>query len=251
MTTWLLKLKMNDVLLRIKTVKLRAEEFRFEEQKEMTSPDFGPSTTDLYHRVIHKPSGYYLEFDDFLVRYTPGETRLHEDKRCTNWQGQLQAVDHWLRNLVREVETPDLWAGLSQEAELLGPEPAEAENTPYTADEQVQIEKAIEEIRIYLISMHSLGPEPLATVNRKLDLFDCGINQTRPHRLEEYLCRVSRRFGLTTINSHWSRHWAICSRWPVTCSAMSSADLPLLLFSIEWVLMPFPTFDMLNTLIKN
>ncbi len=165
----LLKSKMNDVLLRIKAAKLHAEEFRFEEQKETGKPEFGPSTTDLFHRVVHKPSGYYLKFDDFLVRYTPGETRLHEDERCTSWKEELQAVDNWLRNLVREVETPDLWAGLSQEEELLGPEPAEAENTPYTANEQVQIKKAIEEIRIYLISTHSLGPEPLATVNRKLD----------------------------------------------------------------------------------
>jgi len=163
----LLKSKMNDVLLRIKAAKLRAEEFRFEERKEIKTPDFGPSTTDLFHRVVHKSSCYYLEFDDYLVRYTPGETRLHEDERCTNWKDALRAVDHWLHYLVREVETPDLWAGLSQGEELLGPEPAEAKNTPYTAKEQVQIRKAIEEFASisYLCTHLAPNPSPRSTEN--------------------------------------------------------------------------------------
>ena len=50
---------------------------------------------------------------------------------------------------------PYLWASLPQENELLSIDPAEAVNTPFTADEQVQIKKTIEEIRAYITSTYT------------------------------------------------------------------------------------------------
>ena len=67
------------------------------------------------------------------------------------------------------METPDLWASLAQEQDLLGVESPEAVNAPFNANEQVQVKRAIEEIRAYISSTYSLAGEPLAQVNRKLD----------------------------------------------------------------------------------
>jgi hypothetical protein len=80
---------------------------------------------------------------------------------------------------MRVIHAPDLWASLPQENELLSIDPAEAVNTPFTADEQVQIKKTIEEIRAYITSTYTISSEPLAKVNRKLD----------------YLIDASRRVG--------------------------------------------------------
>ena len=52
-------------------------------------------------------------------------------------------------------------------------------NTPFSAAEQVQVKRAIEEFRVYITSTYTLDHEPLATFNRKLD----------------YLIDASTRFG--------------------------------------------------------
>jgi len=58
--------------------------------------------------------------------------------------------------------------------------PTEEDNTPFSAKEQVQVKRAIEEIRVYIRSTYSLASEPLATVNRKLDyLIDASIRLSR------------------------------------------------------------------------
>ncbi|MBK5282315.1 MAG: hypothetical protein JJE16_09525 [Nitrospiraceae bacterium] len=120
-------------------------------------------------KVLHISSGFDFVFGGDSIFCSPGAEQITQEVSQLNWLGKSEMLRKWLTYLKREIEVPDLWAALSQEQELLSIEPAEAVNTPFTADEQVQIKKTIEEIRVYITSTYSLASEPLAKVNRKLD----------------------------------------------------------------------------------
>jgi hypothetical protein len=164
----LLKSQKNEILVLIKQADLDPMEFDWEEREETETYSLG-EVTHHFHRLIHKPSGYAALFGENFLSYSPGEQRPQQTENKLNWVGKREAVHHWLMYLKREIDAPDLWASLAQGRELLGAEPVGAVNTPFTADEQVQIKKTIEEIRVYITSTYSLASEPLAKVNRKLD----------------------------------------------------------------------------------
>ena len=161
----LLKSQKNEVFLLIQEAGLSPFEFGLEECTEENE-----NGVEFHsHRLVHKPSTYALTFGEGFVTYSPGAKRLTSWEARPNWSGMLEAVQRWLGYLKREVEAPDLWAALAEEQELLGAEPAEAVNTPFNAEEQVQVKRAIEEIRVYITATHTLEAEPLAEINRKLD----------------------------------------------------------------------------------
>jgi hypothetical protein len=78
-------------------------------------------------------------------------------------------VERWLTYLKREINTPGLWGSLAEERELFSAEPAGAVNAPFNAEEQGQIKRAIDEIRVYITTTYTLAGEPLRRVNAKLD----------------------------------------------------------------------------------
>jgi hypothetical protein len=81
------------------------------------------------------------------------------------------------------LETPDLWAELQREREILTWAPDEAENTPFTPDEQTEIIKHLDELKGYVKNTHSLaqdqivaleeGFNELATATTRLGRNDC------------------------------------------------------------------------------
>ena len=164
----LLKSQQNEILILIKEAGLDPFEFQWEEFQE---PRLHPldKISPCFHRLIHKPSGFAALFEDQHLRYSPALDSTNAVEYTVNWAEMYLVAKRWLTYLKRELETPDLWASLSQEQEMLGVEPAEAVNTPFNAKERIQVKLAIEEIRIYIASTYSLADEPLAKVNRKLD----------------------------------------------------------------------------------
>lgn len=75
-----------------------------------------------------------------------------------SWDGVMLRVDTWLGLVKVDLATPDLWAELRNEAELLGPSFDEgAENTPFTADEQKEIAKRLQELAEYARHAGSLS----------------------------------------------------------------------------------------------
>lgn len=93
------------------------------------------------------------------------------------------SIEHSLRERerTRQSGTQDSW-GASTFSPTTDSEndPTEEDNTPFSAEEQVRVKRAIEEIRVYIRSTYSLASEPLATVNRKLDyLVDASIRLGR------------------------------------------------------------------------
>ncbi len=168
----LLRTQRNDVFRTIRKAGLNPLDFKFSE-KEMTQNDgsgsLGGVRTDLCHQVIHEPSGYGCLFALYTVYFSPGDFSLHANQRVLDWDQSISAVSAWLRNLKREIDAPDLWASLTQEMELLGLESSEASNAPFGLEEQAQIKRAIDEIRVYITSTYCLAEEPLRRVHAKLD----------------------------------------------------------------------------------
>ena len=62
-----------------------------------------------------------------------------------SWQTIPTRIRSWLEEVKRDLETPDLWAELQREAELLGTNDV-AENTLFTQDEQKQIAARLQEL---------------------------------------------------------------------------------------------------------
>lgn len=166
----LLQSQKNEVVSTIIAAGLDPLVFRFEEQKAKEERGFvGPIVTIFFNRLVHIPSKYGLLFGEDIVVYRPGAEAIEEVEKRLNWTGKVEAVERWLTYLKREINEPDLWASLAQERELLASEPMGAVNAPFNAEEQSQIRRAIDEIRVYITSTYSLASEPLAKVNGKLD----------------------------------------------------------------------------------
>jgi hypothetical protein len=97
-----------------------------------------------------------------------------------SWQTLMPRVKRWLEEVKRDLETPDLWAELRREAELLGAGVDKVtENTPFTLDEQKQIAARIDELAKSVSRTHSLSEDQMHALDAKLD----------------YLVDASRRLG--------------------------------------------------------
>lgn len=82
------------------------------------------------------------------------------------------SIEHSLRERerTRQSGTQDSWGASTFSPTTDSENDYAAEgNVPFTAEEQVQVKRAIEEFRVYITSTYSLAGEPLAKVNKKLD----------------------------------------------------------------------------------
>jgi hypothetical protein len=98
-----------------------------------------------------------------------------------SWPPLMERVGTWAASVRRDLETPDLWAEFRRAAESLGvAADAPIENTPFTEDEQRQIEGRLQELKEYVRTTYSLSGPQMQAVDAKLD----------------YLVDASRRPGI-------------------------------------------------------
>lgn len=82
----------------------------------------------------------------------------------------MRRISNWLDEVKRDVETPDLWADLQGEAELLGVAYDEdTENTPFTPEEKKKITHEFSEFAVYAQRTYSLSAGQMNVLNAKLD----------------------------------------------------------------------------------
>jgi len=82
----------------------------------------------------------------------------------------ISGVSRWLVDVKRDLETPDLWAELQREAQLLGDASDEAtENTPFTPDEQKEIAMRLQGMAEQARHTYSLSEEQMRVLNAKID----------------------------------------------------------------------------------
>jgi hypothetical protein len=111
-----------------------------------------------------------------------GDSALLWPYEAFTWTKVPEKVRQWAEEVKRDVDTPDLWADLQREREILAGARYEAvENTLFTLDEQAQIAKQLREIKEYLKKTYSLSGEQMSRVEAKLD------------EAEEAACRIGRK----------------------------------------------------------
>jgi len=121
----------------------------------------------------HAPSGAFFVFGgvpgDFASRYLAGEGPVEERTGLSQY-GLMQQVKFWLAAVKRDIDTPDLWAELQRETELLGAVSAEAvENTPFTPAEQDEIAEQLRKLRDYVSRTYSLPGPQVRLLEERLD----------------------------------------------------------------------------------
>jgi hypothetical protein len=90
-----------------------------------------------------------------------------------SWTKVEERVQRWAEEVKRDVDTPDLWAELQHEREILtGARYADIENTPFTADEQAQITDQIRQIKELVKKTYSLTEAQMRSLEAKLDYID-------------------------------------------------------------------------------
>lgn len=131
----------------------------------------------------HRPSGAYFVFGgvagNYVTRYVAGEGPVEERTGLSQYR-LMEQVKLWLFAVELDIDTPDLWARLEREAELLGAVSDEAiENTPLTPAEQGEIEEQLRELKDYVNRTHSLSDPQTQLLEDRLN----------------YLAAATRRVG--------------------------------------------------------
>jgi hypothetical protein len=124
-------------------------------------------------RIKHKRSESYFIIGGnpghYVGNYVVGDASAWPYK-VYSWQAMIGRLSSWLEEVKRDLETPDLWAELQREAELLGAGSDEiAENTPFTPDEQKEIAGRLQERAEYVRRTYSLSEPQMRLLNAKLD----------------------------------------------------------------------------------
>jgi hypothetical protein len=87
-----------------------------------------------------------------------------------SWQTMISRISSWLEKVKHDLETPDLWAKLQREAEVLGANFDDvAENTPFTPDERKVIVGRLQELAEHARRTYSLSETQMRVLEAKLD----------------------------------------------------------------------------------
>jgi hypothetical protein len=129
---------------------------------------------DTEIRISHVPSGSYFVLGGSAIAYTGtyvvGNSAVSWPTGPISWTSVPEQVRRWAEQVKQDVETPDLWAELQREREILTGVRYEAvENTPFTPDEQAEIAQQLRAIKEDLKKKYSLSSEQMSRVEARLD----------------------------------------------------------------------------------
>lgn len=97
-----------------------------------------------------------------------------------SWYRLMQQVELWLADVKRDIETPDLWAQLHSGADVLTAAAMDAiEDKLFTADEQAEIARRLEELKDDISRTHELSEVQTRALGERL----------------EYLSKAATRLG--------------------------------------------------------
>jgi hypothetical protein len=124
-------------------------------------------------RIRHVPSGSYFVISGnalYSGRHVVGRSAISWPYEKVIWPTVPERVERWAKEVKRDVDTPDLWAQLQREREILTGTRYEAvENTPFSAAEQAEIAKQLQEVKEYVMKTYSLSSYKMARLEARLD----------------------------------------------------------------------------------
>jgi hypothetical protein len=136
----------------------------------------------LYPSILHREPPYGFAIQEYRsisgrklegVRYTivrrPGGQRQIEWHSNMNWVSVVAWFKHWLDDLKRELETPDLWAAGFTANPATFSVPPPVENSPFTAAEQQQLRDQLDQILGAILTTQDLTDDQARIVRADLD----------------------------------------------------------------------------------
>ncbi len=125
--------------------------------------DFGDTETHIAHRWSASHFTLRGPWGNWEGSYVVGDAVPwpYHEYVFSNVEGR---VKHWVAEVKRDLETPDLWAQLQREREILSRAPDEAENTLFTPDEQAEIVNRLDEIKEYVKNTYSLSQDQMVAL---------------------------------------------------------------------------------------
>jgi hypothetical protein len=87
-----------------------------------------------------------------------------------SWEAVMSRFSPWVKEVKDDLDTPDLWAELHRNAQLLGRISGETHgNTPFTSEEQKDIEQRLREVEAHVRATYSLSEPEVENLHRKID----------------------------------------------------------------------------------
>lgn len=118
--------------------------------------------------LFHTPTAYYMRFGAFANEFSPGvKRRVEYDEHDLTWATRIRGCKTWLKELRKEVDAPDLWAALGKERSLSDAASSSLENGPFTPTELGQITGALNELKHYILAVHSVQGEQTEFMERQ------------------------------------------------------------------------------------
>lgn len=159
-TPRLSKVKRNGIIEAIRKVGLDPKEFNLDEDEDKAWVKHNPSSARF--TISGNPSKY-------SVTYAAGDWPTLQVEKYT-WGSVMSSFDVWLYNLKNDLETPDLWAELQEEAELfVGASDAADDNTPFTQQEKKEISTQLRKLGKQAQATYSLSEVQTRDLNTKID----------------------------------------------------------------------------------
>jgi hypothetical protein len=160
-TSSLLKWMRNDIFQAIQAVGLDPKEFDLEDDGDEAQIKHKWSASNF---IIARKSGHYSS------RYVVGDGP-EWPADTYSWQTAASRASMWLAEVKRDLETPDLWAELQREAQLLGANAGDvAENTPFTPDEQKEIVARLRALAERAQRTYALSASQMRALDAKLNV---------------------------------------------------------------------------------
>ena len=127
----------NDIFKAIQAVGLDPNEFDLEDLDDEVQIKHKRSAS---YFIVRSEIGYYVG------QYLVGDGVVWPTNP-TSWQTLMPRISRWLEEVKQDLDTPDLWAELKREAQLLGADSSVVtENTAFTVDEQREVARRLKEL---------------------------------------------------------------------------------------------------------
>ena len=159
-TSWLQKWKKNEIFENIQAVGLDPKDFDLE-------------VGDVEVRINLKWSGSCFIIgggpSQYVGCYVIGDSPAWPFE-VYSWQAVIERISRWLKEAKRDLETPDLWAELRQDAELFRSISSDgSDNSPFSPDEQKAIATQLRELVEHATRRHSLTETQVQILEAKIN----------------------------------------------------------------------------------
>jgi len=157
---------------------------------------------DAGTRITHLPSASYFLLEGDISGYTAkavvGESQKWPFGLQTFWVQVEDRVRGWAEDVTADVDTPDLWAEVQRDREILtGARYEGVENTPFTADEQASIAEHLRRTSEYMARTYRF-PRRRSSASRR----DLTTSQPLPGA---WVARIGRSWFAARCSGRLSR----------------------------------------------